>query len=415
MSAWLSSWMAGVGGSAASTAVAEPAVDAAALHGLGGLDESVFERAEAAAAEEDAARAPSPLQRLEKLFGAEEFTTVARDGTELRCSVKRGRPDAQVMLVFAPLGQANMMSYWCIMQHLGDAYTYVSWQYRGFFDSELPKRARRVSVRDHAEDGRDVLARAHALGMVPYDFADVALSHSKGVQVSLEFVLLYPALVHAQIMISGSYGSVFHQAFQMVPFVRVPFASSFADWLVDKLVMGDPTKVVNAFKAVMTSDVARKGLTFIGDHFGHDGLVKELGSTYQADMLSVYFEGVSSNRHSSVNWLRGFQELNAHSVKHLLHLIQQPTLLLSGRWDYLTPSYVMEEMAQRMPNAEHKVCYHATHFGVIEAPEWIVQQVDQFLVANRTPQRFKRLDSTTFVLEGEPPAPDLRDLRAAAA
>jgi len=44
------------------------------------------------------------------------------------------------MLLAAPLGQCGPSIYAPIMARYGDDFTYISWDYRGFFGSSLEKR-----------------------------------------------------------------------------------------------------------------------------------------------------------------------------------------------------------------------------------------------------------------------------------
>lgn len=339
-------------------------------------------------------------ERLNQLVGAEETTTTCPDGTKLVTFVRRPKTEpkdgSKVMLVFAPLGQADLVSYLPLINALGDEYTYISWQYRGFFNSDLPRRERRVSIRDHAEDGQHVLKAAG------FSHADVVIGHSLGVQVALEFVLLYPESASALILMNGSYGTVLNYAFQ--PFMPLPLVGSFAEKLVDSLISVGPSRVVGALHNVVTSGPVTSAMEWFGrngaSYLGGQRWLDMGGEAYLATVMGGYFDGITSNEHSSRNWLRGFQELHAHSVKHLLHSIEHPTLLLSGRLDYLTPSWIMEEMKHLMPNAEHKADWFSTHFSIVEHESFIVDEVTSFLSKNPV-GKFKRCSSMHFVASSE--------------
>jgi hypothetical protein len=49
------------------------------------------------------------------------------------------------------------------------------------------------------------------------------------------------------------------------------------------------------------------------------------------------------------NYLRLFQELDAHSVLHHLRDIHVPALVVSGAWDWLTPAYQSHVIANASP------------------------------------------------------------------
>lgn len=81
----------------------------------------------------------------------------------------------------------------------------------------------------------------------------------------------------------------------------------------------------------------------------------------------------------TLNYLRTFIELHAHSIFHALRSIEQPTLIISGFLDYLTPAYNSFEMASKMPNAQHVCHFCATHFALIEFPDEVVEDMAAFL------------------------------------
>ena len=74
-----------------------------------------------------------------------------------------------------------------------------------------------------------------------------------------------------------------------------------------------------------------------------------------------------------------FQELNAHSVFHLLHEIHQPTLLISGEFDPITPPIYGEQVAGTLTNATHVVITGVSHDPISTSPDCAVQMVDAFL------------------------------------
>jgi hypothetical protein len=73
------------------------------------------------------------------------------------------------------------------------------------------------------------------------------------------------------------------------------------------------------------------------------------------------------------NYMRLFQELDAFSLFHLLRSIQQPTLIISGALDTVTPALSSMEMARRMPHASHYCDPFSTHMSLLESPEWCVR------------------------------------------
>jgi pimeloyl-ACP methyl ester carboxylesterase len=65
-------------------------------------------------------------------------------------------------------------------------------------------------------------------------------------------------------------------------------------------------------------------------------------------------------------------------VAHRLEQIKQPTLLIHGRHDAITPVSASEEMARRIPNASLVVIEGAGHVPVITRPDAVVMAIEEF-------------------------------------
>jgi pimeloyl-ACP methyl ester carboxylesterase len=78
------------------------------------------------------------------------------------------------------------------------------------------------------------------------------------------------------------------------------------------------------------------------------------------------------------NYLRLFQELDAHSTYHLLRHIEAPALVIAGMLDVLTPAYQSAEIAKRLPDAELVRLWRSSHFSMLERPEIVVPAMKRF-------------------------------------
>ena len=113
-------------------------------------------------------------------------------------------------------------------------------------------------------------------------------------------------------------------------------------------------------------------------------LQKAWGDTFLIDWAETYFRVVSTRDsdgeyRTAKSYLRLFQELNAHSVYHLLPTVTQPCLDISGYLDPLTPSMQSNELVRRLPNATHYCDPLSSHVTILESPDWCVAEVKCFL------------------------------------
>lgn len=271
------------------------------------------------------------------------------------------------MLLAAPLGQCGPGIYDPLRARFGDSFNYISWDYRGLFDSESPNQLRRIAIHEHAEDALEVLLAAG------YDDCDVMVGHSMGSAVCLETCLLFPHRVKSLVLLNGFHGQVFHTAFQ--PVCRFPFMGDFTSVLIEGL-LDHPHLLRYAFRALPR--ILNVTLPLYAKLFGSHLMCEVAGTNYLLNFMEMYTGNVIQSERTLTNYLRLFQELNAHSTFHLLHTISQPTLLISGMFDTLIPALQSVEMARRLQDCEHYCDPFSSHASLLESPEWCVAEVEHF-------------------------------------
>ena len=234
----------------------------------------------------------------------------------------------------------------------------ITWDYRGLFASDSPSSKRRLSVGHHADDIRTILDAERV------DRA-VFSGWSMGVQVSLDFAATYPDRVAGLVLLNGTHGHVLSTGFQ--PLVSIPFLPkrlhALLDWLQDRPEV--------AYQLARVSRLAELP-TWMFLYLTSGARAREI-----TPLLSRYMDDVLGP--SFPNYLRLFQELDAHSTYHLLREIEAPALVISGLLDALTPAYQSREIARRMPNAEHVQLWRSSHFSMIERPDVVIPAMERFL------------------------------------
>jgi 3-oxoadipate enol-lactonase len=234
----------------------------------------------------------------------------------------------------------------------------VTWDYRGLFESETPSRPHRLSVAHHVDD-------LHAIFEAEKIDRAVLVGWSMGVQISLDFAAGYPERVSGLVLMNGTHGHAFSTGFQ--PFFAIPGLPkrlhAFVEWT-----HGKPDVVDALSRVTQLTEWPTTALMFITA--GRRALeLRPLLRKYYADVLGPSFP----------NFMRLFQELDAHSAYHLLPDITAPALVVSGKLDFLTPSFQSDEMARRLPNAEHLSLLRASHFALHERRDEVLGAMKQFL------------------------------------
>lgn len=304
------------------------------------------------------------LERLKARLGGEEppreyLSTLRKgraaspDGTTVAYEVL-GRGEKTIVLANGLGGR--LYAWEDLIGALWESYRIITWDYRGLFDSVCEPR--RLAVVHHADDLESILA-AEGVGRA------VLVGWSMGVQVSLEFAGNHPDAVGGLVLINGTYGHALSTGFQ--PLFSVPFLPkrlhAFLEFFRNRPELLDPVAKIARLAELPTA--AAFSLTAGPMVLRHQKMFRQ----YFDDVLGPTFP----------NYLRLFQELDAHSAYHLLPDIHAPALIVSGALDPLTPASQSREMARRLPDAEHLRLLRAGHFALMERPDVVVPAVARFL------------------------------------
>jgi len=302
--------------------------------------------------------------------GIRAGTVVARDGTLLSYQVIEGGENSLTVLFCNGLGGFQFHAFRPIIHFFGRRFTYVTWDYRGLFGSGRPQSNRRLSVSEHAHDAAEVLK---ACG---YSSVDILIGWSMGVQVGLEFALLYPEGARRLVLINGAHGQVFHSALQ--PIVRLPIVHDVARAAMAYAATHHRIlRILRSIALPLMPTVVRLYVWLLGSR-----MLKErhiFGNRYVETTLIDLLNHLCQDEKTMETYLWLFQELNAHSVYHLLNFVQQDTLLISGLFDLLLPAYHMWEMERRMPQAVHVCDWWSSHFTLLEHPETVILHMNAAL------------------------------------
>jgi pimeloyl-ACP methyl ester carboxylesterase len=264
------------------------------------------------------------------------------DGTRIAYSVVGA---GERTLLFAHGLGGRLYSIEPVIEALWRDHRIVTWDYRGLFESESPASVRRLAVAHHVEDALAIL-ESERIGRA------VLAGWSMGVQVALDLAASQPHLAAGLVLLNGTYGQVFATGFQ--PLFTLPGVPRRLHAIVELLRSRPNAARALARLTRLTEWPTTLAMTITAGRRALE--LRPILRRYYDDVLGPCF----------VNYLRLFQELDAHSVFHLLPEIETPTLVVSGALDFLTPAYQSRQIARRMPNAEHLALWRASHFALFE-------------------------------------------------
>jgi pimeloyl-ACP methyl ester carboxylesterase len=280
---------------------------------------------------------------------------MSQDGT--RISYKVVGNGSRTLVLANGLG-GRLYTWSPLIEYFWQEYTIITWDYRGLFESDSPQKEHDLSIPFHAKDAVEILDQEGIEQAV-------LIGWSMGALVSLELAARYPGRFSGLVVINGIHGHALQTGFQ--PLFRVPLVPdvlhSVLEWLIDHpnsansvALMARLTELPTVLIATITAGLKSRKL-------------RPIIRQYMSDVLGDSYE----------NFLRLFQELDAHSVYHLLRNIETPSLVIAGALDVLAPPYQSREISSRMPDAEYLCIKRASHFCIIERPEVVNNAIYSFL------------------------------------
>ncbi len=288
----------------------------------------------------------------------EKKITTSEDGTRLYYEVL-GEGE-RVLLLANGLG-GRLYAWEPLVERYWKQYRLITWDYRGLFESDTPRVPRRLCLANHVEDAAAIL-RAETVSKA------VLFGWSMGVQVALDVAATHPDLVGGLVLLNGTYGHTLGTGFQ--PLFSVPYLPkrlhATIEWIRKHPRIEDRIRLFSRLSeipttAMFTLTAGRRALA-----------LRPMLRRYMDDVLGESFE----------NFMRLFQELDAHSVYHVLPEIEAPALVVSGALDLLAPARQSREIARRMPHARRVALVRASHFCLLERPEVVLPAVERFLDAD---------------------------------
>lgn len=268
------------------------------------------------------------------------------------------RPDRPT-LVFC-YGIACSTLHWSYqIDYFRRHYQCVWWDYRGHRNTRLPSSPNSLTVDASAQDLRAVL-----------NFLEIEkpilLGHSMGVSVVLQYAKLFPADVSALVLANGTakrpLETLLGGNFLMPAFKTL-----------SELEKNQPTLVEAVWKL-------QSKVSAVGAWLGRLGFNPALA--HPEDIKTYARQIVELHPSVLTRMMDDYQHFDASPW---LHQITQPTLVLSGDKDLITPPHTQEFLVQLMPHAELVRIQHGSHCSTIDLPEYVSLLIERFLQGRRTP------------------------------
>lgn len=186
------------------------------------------------------------------------------------------------------------------------------------------------------------------------------ISHSMGVNISLEFTKNYPEVVRSQTLISGT----------IVAPQDIMFDTNLVDVfspLLKELSHKYPNVFENIWKTSYMNPLARF-LVFDG---GFNT------KTTTLDFVELYMKKISELPKELFFHL--LEEMKNHDVISYLETIKNPTLIVGGDKDKVIPNYLQQILHKKIEKSELYIVKDGSHVPQVDFPEIINKRINRFL------------------------------------
>ncbi len=240
-------------------------------------------------------------------------------------------------------------------------HTVLLWDYRGHGRSgrNLDPLEADMTVERHARDMIEVLDDARACGVDSRPV--VAVGHSMGCQVALEYYARRPDDVCGLVLALGTAGRALDTFFD---WSRSPLLFAAAHRAIFRAGDGVNQGIRPVLESPLAWLVAKKAALVDPYYTSREDLVPYLAHLATLD-FRLFIENVC--------------RLNDHDQWPLLPDIKVPTLVIAAENDKFTPMWCSRKMVRSTPGAELLVLADASHAALIEQPETINHRVERFI------------------------------------
>ncbi len=288
---------------------------------------------------------------MSRIVKKETFTIPSFDGTPLYYEV-RGEGPKTLVFVY---GIACLMNHWHYqIEHFAREYTVVTYDLRGHHKSTPVRELKNLNVTTLAQD------LLHLLDHLNRDF-NVGIGHSFGAPVLLEAHKINPRAFDSYVFINGFQRNPIKNMFGLD--VVEPFFY-FVKAQFDK----NPLFWNSLWKAAVDNPIAMRLAAIAG---GFNLKLTELKD------IEIYAKGVAQL--DLEIFIPLFESLMAFDGSQILPTINQPSLVISGEKDNITPKSFQFEFKENIPHSEYVEVPYGSHCTQLDFPDYVNLKLDDFL------------------------------------
>lgn len=277
------------------------------------------------------------------------------DGTKIAYYLG-GDPQGPPVVISAGLG-GGLVAWRHVIEELAPDHRLICWDYRGLFSSGPARSPGDYAIENHARDLKCLLEHLEIVD-------PVLLGWSMGVQVNFETCLSHWVKPRGIVAVHGTPGHPIDTAFNSsLPKKVAPYLFSVVRkaW---RVAMKPAPVIVNSDRVVNLVMLGFRGLGWMD---------KGMSQRDFQDMARDWVE-LDLEAYTDI-----FDALGRHDTTDRLHTLTAKTLVVAGSKDKFTPNYLSRTIEGLLPNSELVMVPSATHFGLMEHPDFVCQAIRKFV------------------------------------
>ncbi|MFO0556294.1 MAG: alpha/beta hydrolase [Polyangiaceae bacterium] len=254
---------------------------------------------------------------------------------------------------------APRLAWRSLIDYLGDRYRFITWDYRGLYNSARPENDSApgtYAMEKQVEDLRAVLAKENVQRAA-------LVGWSMGVQVCLEAARRMPELPAVLVLLNGTFGRPLDT---LAPSRVSRWALSHAlGWVERHGASLEPAIRRASSQPEFVPWLKRMGL-----------MADSLDEAEFGEVVQMF--GDLDLR----AFARTLAALGEHDASGILEHIDVPSLVITGDRDRMTPRGLSQTMRRSIPKAELLVVRGGTHYTAVEFPELVALRLERFFHEN---------------------------------
>jgi pimeloyl-ACP methyl ester carboxylesterase len=273
------------------------------------------------------------------------------DGNPLYYEV-RGQGEKSLVFIY---GIACLMNHWHYqLEHFAKDHTVVTFDLRGHHQSTPVRGSSALTVTTLAQDLNFLVQH---LGLKNI----TGLGHSFGAPILLEAHRLQPDLFESYVFINGFQKNPIKNMFGLD--VVEPFF-----YFVKSQFEKNPVLWNSLWKTLVDNPVAMYLAALAG------GFNLKLTSFKD---IEIYAKGVAQL--DLEVFIPLFESLMRFDGSEILPTVDQPTLIIAGEKDNITPKSFQFEFKEKIPHAKYLEVPHGSHCTQLDFPDFLNLQIEEFL------------------------------------